>query len=95
MLKISLLHAPDHSILTSKIEKNLPILPPLPRIILSLFHSVPPPPNALTHGTPLPLTIIMDSILTSRYHNTWRLILTVEINHCLIVAFLMKLSGLF
>ena len=58
MLKISLLHAPDHSILTSKF-KNLPTLgggtggtppsqtlPPLSRFApshLSLFHSVPPP----------------------------------------------------
>ena len=53
MLKISLLHAPDHSILTSKL-KNLPTLgggtpsqthPPLGRFApshLSIFHSVPP-----------------------------------------------------
>ena len=64
MLKISLLHAPDHSILTSKIEKSpypgrgtppSQTLPPLGSFApshLSLFHSVPP--NALIHGTPLP-----------------------------------------
>ena len=65
MLKISLLHAPDHSILTSKL-KNLPTLggdtplpdpPPAPSLRSLAFVTfplgAPPPPNALTHGTPL------------------------------------------
>ena len=51
-VKISLLHAPDYSILTynRKIPRSVASLP---RICHFPTRCPPPPPNAFTHGTPL------------------------------------------